>query len=181
MAPTAQARKSHFFARARHHKGIATLLCIQHPGVGSKFGGAWVDANHQVKQFSKLPVPGLQGLHFTGVLLLNDAIKNYFFTDEFKEENILYDTLTKAMSQGEEVYATEIDAKWFETGNPADFLTASEECLDGLKQKPRAPWAEYLSQLICRCSTREHLVENTRSELKQKMQAQLEKTLAGRE
>ncbi len=165
----------------QYHGGIATLLCIQHPGVGSKFGGAWLKDGEisRVTGFSKLPMPGHRGLHFVGLLLLSDRIEEYFFQDDSKEENILYDTLTKAMSKGEQVHAMEIEAKWFETGNPQDFLQATEECLQAIQALPPAPWAEYLRQLICRCSTRSYQIENDQPELKAQMVDRLSKLFSG--
>ncbi len=168
----------------QHHNGIATLLCIRHPEVGEKFGGVWLneklDQNTLVSCFSKKPVAGHRGLHFIGVLLLNDSIRNYFFSDDSKEENLLYDTLTKAMVEGEEVHAMEIQAQWFETGNPQDFLKASQECLQAIEAQPPSAWAEYLRQLICRCSVREYQIENDQPALKEKLIDRLAKLFAGK-
>jgi mannose-1-phosphate guanylyltransferase len=166
----------------RHHGGLATILCLPHPEVGGKFGGLWVQENQtQVQKFSKTPVANHRGLHFVGVMLLNDSIENYFFEDDSKEENILYDTLTKAMAAGEKAHAFEIKAQWFETGNPQDFLSATEACTQELSkpQTKRARWAENLGQIICRHSTNQYQIENTHPELEQRMIACLEKLKSG--
>jgi mannose-1-phosphate guanylyltransferase len=144
------------------HKGIATLLTIQHPEVGRKFGGAWLKDGTKIQCFSKTN-PGEQaprGLHFTGVLLLSDRVFQYF-KDQVEAENILYDTLTKAMAAGEDVHAFETKAEWFETGNPTDFMTATETCLDALIQnsKNHPYWQDYLMQTIRLYSRSQYMIE----------------------
>jgi mannose-1-phosphate guanylyltransferase len=145
------------------HKGIATLLTIQHPEVGGKFGGAWLNKEGtKIQCFSKKS-PGEQaprGLHFTGVLLLSERVFTYF-KDQIVDENILYDTLTKAMAAGEEVHAFETKAEWFETGNPGDFMAATESCLNSLiKNSGNHPyWQDYLMQTIRLYSKNQYLIE----------------------
>ena len=169
----------------RHHGGIATLLSLPHPEVGIKFGGLWLpessslDGRSKISQFSKTKIPGHRGLHFVGVMLLSDSIEKYFFADDSKEENILYDTLTLAMTKGESVHAFEIDAQWFETGNPHDFLSASEFCLKAIQATPLTAWAQYLRQLICRCGTHQFLVEKDVPLLETNMQLCVKKILSG--
>ena len=51
------------------------------------------------------------------------------------ESNILYDALTTALQNGDLVQAFPFDCTWFETGNPHDFLSASEKCFQFLAQK----------------------------------------------
>ncbi len=153
----------------RWHKGIATLLTMKHPEVGQKLGGAWVrseGATHgTVERFAKKDpgITGLTGLHFLGVLLLKESIFDYFKTpidDKIPEENILYDTLTSAIAAGEKVHSFEIQAQWFETGNPTDFIKASEWCLHQV-QTPGSPyWKEYLKQAVCLYGTNSYLIEN---------------------
>ena len=130
-------------------------MTIKHPEVGKKFGGLWLEdtaessqENTKVKCFSKTPIANCKGLHFVGIMILNDRIENYFFSDATKEENILYDTLTKAMAMGEEVHAFNIDAEWFETGNPEDFLAATKKCKNALSIPNRPRWADHLDQVI---------------------------------
>ncbi len=144
------------------HKGIATLLTIPHPEVGKKFGGAWLKDGTKIQMFSKTS-PGEKaprGLHFTGVLLLADRVFQYF-KDQIEVENILYDTLTKAMAAGEEVHAFETKAEWFETGNPADFMSATETCLDSLiaNSKNHPYWQDYLMQTIRLYSKNQYMLE----------------------
>ena len=141
----------------RWHGGIATLLTQNNPEVGTKYGGAWCEGD-QVKAFSKSPVAGLIGKHFLGVMILSDRIFHYC-NGPIKHENILYDILTKAMSKGEKVLSYDCDAQWFETGNPQDFVKASELCLEAIARQPRPAWAEYLLQVVRLHSTHATLIE----------------------
>jgi mannose-1-phosphate guanylyltransferase len=155
------------------HKGIATLLVIQHPDVGTKFGGAWVEHGTKVQKFSKTPIAQHQGYHFIGILFLSDRIKDYFLQDDTQEENILYDTLSKAMGVGEEVHVHEVKAQWFETGNPADFILATETCLASLEDTPQSPWVQHLSKIIKQHGQEKFVVEADKPELVKKIKAAL--------
>lgn len=156
----------------RFHRGIATLLCLEHPEVGHKFGGVWVKDSPVVTDFSKTAIPGCKGLHYTGILILSDRIK-HFFSHPLREENILYETLKSAMNQGEQVFAYECQAQWFETGNPTDFLSATRTCVDALAGSgasagaggSESGWVRSLRQVISRCSTEQMLIEKTDPEL----------------
>lgn len=152
----------------RWHKGIATLLTMKHPEVGQKFGGVWIRSDGtghaSVERFAKKDpgIIGLTGLHFLGVLLLKESIFDYFkpsHDGRIQEENILYDTLTTAIAAGEKVHAFEIQAQWFETGNPTDFIKASEWCLKEVQTPGQPYWKEYLKQAVCLYGTNSYLIE----------------------
>ncbi|WP_347355890.1 sugar phosphate nucleotidyltransferase [Bdellovibrio sp.] len=120
-------------ALAHHNsrQNIATLIVKDHPGVGTKFGGVWVDANNKVLGFGKTPVPGsVRAWHFVGVQILDEKILDFIQPDV--ESNILYDAVTVAISQGHSVEAVPFEGTWFETGNPQDFMEASRACLEFL-------------------------------------------------
>jgi mannose-1-phosphate guanylyltransferase len=144
------------------HKGIATLLTISYPEVGSKFGGVWLKDKSKVDCFSrKTPEDSsLRGLHYIGVILFSERVFSYF-KNPIQKENIFYDTLTQAMAAGEEVHAFETKAEWYEIGNPPDFLTATETCLDTLiKDSKKHPyWQDYLMQTIRLYSQNGYLLE----------------------
>lgn len=148
----------------KYHKGIATLLTVDHPEVGAKFGGAWVDSNQKVKCFSKKN-PGdsnLKGEHFVGVMILSDRVFKYF-KGQVQDENILYETLTAAIASFEEVYTYKCKAIWHETGNPKDFTEATEFCVTAVEkdQTKQEYWVNYLQQVM-RLSPRLHpVIENT--------------------
>lgn len=96
---------------------LATILCIEHPGVGTQFGGVWVNGNNEVKGFGKNPPEKhLSGLHFTGYMALSKEIINHIPADG--ESNILYGVLDKAIEKGFTVNVLRAEGFWFEVGNP---------------------------------------------------------------
>lgn len=113
-----------------HHKrsgALATILVMDHPGVGTQFGGVWADAQNKVLGFGKTAVPGSKkGWHFIGVQILSEKIFDYI--PMTGESNILYDAVTTGIQKGDLVQAYPFECSWFETGNPKDFLEASEKC-----------------------------------------------------
>jgi mannose-1-phosphate guanylyltransferase len=154
----------------KNNKPIATLLTMDHIEVGKKFGGAWTikddKGNSQVKEFSKNQIANLQGEHYLGVIILEERIAQYF-KSEIIEENILYETLTKAMQAGEKVLTYKIETKWFETGNPEDFLAATELCIDALKTRSENDpyWIQYLAQVMRWYSQGKVFIESGSDEL----------------
>jgi mannose-1-phosphate guanylyltransferase len=165
------ALKEHRWTRA-----IATLMVMPHPEVGKKFGGAWTKkGSQQVELFSKTsPSDEYEGHHFVGVMILSHRVFKYF-KQNVEEENILYETLTKAMQAGEKVVVQPMNCLWFETGNPNDFLEATSTLLPELErmksEKNSAYWKTYLSYIVRRYNLLESLVEEQDPQL----QAQLKK------
>jgi mannose-1-phosphate guanylyltransferase len=140
--------------------GIATLLTTSHPEVGKKFGGAWTVGNNEVQLFSKTkPGSNFQGHHFIGPMILNDRIFHYF-KNGHEVENILYETLTKAIASGEKVYVHSIECEWHETGNPSDFILATKLFTKLLREKPNHPASQFLTRTIQRFGTGKTLIEN---------------------
>src|SRR5690606_10538962 len=88
---------------------------------------------------------------FLGVMILKERVFG-FFNPTVTDENILYETLTKAMAAGEKVYTYDCKAEWFETGNPEDFLSATEVCINEIEKYPNeleAPvWVIHLLRTI---------------------------------
>lgn len=110
---------------------IATLIVMEHPGVGTQFGGVWTNADNQVLGFGKTPIPGsVKGWHFIGAQILSEKVLQYIPSEG--ESNIFYDVLTNAIQKGEKVQANPIKCSWFETGNPKDFLEATGVCIEYL-------------------------------------------------
>lgn len=130
-----------------HHKSsgaIATLLVIEHPEVGTKFGGVWVDGLNKVQGFGKEKVAtSVKGYHYIGVTIFSEKIFNYIKPGE---SNILYDAVTDAIKDGQTANAFNFPCTWFETGNEADFRTATHKCLDMLAQK--TPESKYLFNIV---------------------------------
>lgn len=119
------------------HNSLATLLVMEHPLVGSQFGGVWSSSHHRVLGFGKdraLFPNAHAGYHYIGLLILNDRIFSYLPEGE---SNILYDALQNAIHKGETVLAHVERFTWFETGNPQDFLLATSAALDLLAADDR--------------------------------------------
>lgn len=123
---------------------IATLLVMEHSQVGSKFGGVWVNNDSKVIGFGKQkPESAVKGYHYVGIAIFSEKIFNYI---KDGESNILYDGLTQAIQEGNTVKIVPISCLWFETGNEADFKSATHQCLDILGQKSNE--STYLKRLI---------------------------------
>jgi mannose-1-phosphate guanylyltransferase len=155
------------------HKGIATLLTMDHPGVGTQFGGAWTDeGSNEVKMFSKT-VPQsslpLKGHHYIGVMLLHPRVFD-FFKPQVEVENILYHTLTKAIEAGEKVRVFNAQCEWFETGNPKSFLEAASSCIEALEKTPDANWVQSLAQTLRVYGEGQLLIENQNPDLVKKIE-----------
>ncbi|MGE5086545.1 MAG: sugar phosphate nucleotidyltransferase [Bacillota bacterium] len=120
-----------------HHKStnaIATLLVMKHHGVGTQFGGVWTDQKNSIVGFGKTSVPGSsRAWHFVGVQILSEKIFNYL--PEQGVSNILMDGIMKALADGKIAQAFPFECSWFETGNPNDFLEATQHCLEILSGK----------------------------------------------
>lgn len=117
-------------ALAQHiqNGNLATIMVMDHPGVGTEFGGVWTDGDNNVLGFGKTPIPGaVKAWHFVGAQVLSKEVFQYI--PEVGESNILYDALTAGIREGLRVEAFPFDCTWFETGNPASFLEATEKCL----------------------------------------------------
>ncbi len=124
-----------------HHKktgALATLLVMEHPGVGSQFGGAWANTENNIRAFGKQGLePGDKGWHFVGIQILSEKIFDYIPAKG--ASNILYDVVTAAMADGHLAQVFPISCRWFETGNPTDFFLATQQCLDILSSSNETP------------------------------------------
>lgn len=140
-----------FMATAyQHHissRNLATLITMDHPEVGKKFGGVWCDQEHRVVQFSKKPVPETTGLHYTGYAFFSKRIFEYC-TKPAIEENLLYDILGRALAAKEKIYAFKTVANWFETGNPVDFIRATERMIALYEKNPTSELSRNLAKFL---------------------------------
>ncbi|MEN0059184.1 MAG: sugar phosphate nucleotidyltransferase [Bdellovibrio sp.] len=117
----------------RQSQALATLMVMEHPGVGSQFGGVWTSSDSRtVAGFGKTPPSAnTKGWHFVGVQILSDRVFKYIPASG--PSNILYDCLVQGIQNGERVEAFPFQCTWFETGNPQDFFAAEKECQNFLK------------------------------------------------
>jgi mannose-1-phosphate guanylyltransferase len=136
------------FAQHLSSGALSTLVTTSHPGVGTKFGGVWVNSANKVLGFGWQPLPGsIQAQHFIGYQILSRRIFKYLKDD--CDFNILYDGLTSAFQAGEEASSFPVDGVWFETGSLGDYLDATQKTLQLLSQGT-GPSAKFLKQLLVR-------------------------------
>ena len=142
------------------NRSLATILVMKHPLVGTQFGGVWADASGNVKGFGKKGSDfgaHVTGYHYIGLLLLNERVFKYLPDGE---SNILYDALKSAIDAGEKVRALVSSFTWFETGNPQDFLNASDEALH-LLANPGSEESACLKRICDRFWTPQTRLEQT--------------------
>lgn len=164
---------SNFLATAfEHHcknKNLATLITINHKEVGLSLGGAYVDEHNQVVRFSKKKIHGLTGLHYIGYIFLSRDIFKYF-SEELVEENLLYETLTKAMAVGERVYAFKTTGHWYETGNAKSFLHGTEKLIEQLKFNNNTEWAKAYVRFLQKHKPFSYVVEKLSPDYEKSLQ-----------
>jgi mannose-1-phosphate guanylyltransferase len=108
---------------------LATLVCMEHPEAGKKFGAIWCDGIH-VKEVGKSPNnPNLKPLHFIGMILLHPRLLDII--PQGVEANIFYDGILKCIDT-DRVEVFTIFTDWYETGNPADYFEATKLSLENL-------------------------------------------------
>lgn len=111
---------------------LATLITMAHPEAGKKFGAIWCDGN-TVRHIGKTTQDqSLKPWHYIGLIFLNKKVLSLIPTQA--ETNIFYDILIHELSSGS-VQTYNLDCRWFETGNPLDYLDASREVLKTLDSK----------------------------------------------
>ena len=121
-------------------KSLATLIVIQHPEAGHKFGGIWCDQNKFNRKFdrkvkhigkSSEKTSGLQAWHYIGLQILSpEALQ---LIESNKELNIFYDVLIHQLDR-KDVSIYPIKADWYETGNHADYQIAKSEILKNMNK-----------------------------------------------
>jgi mannose-1-phosphate guanylyltransferase len=108
---------------------LAIIVLTPHPKVGSLYNGVWLDEKNNVKGFSKTaPAKNTRGLHYTGVLLLNDEIFD-FIPD--KPCDIFHDVIKPLLDQ-EKVMGYEVPGLWYEGGSEKGYLEDTQKALTDL-------------------------------------------------
>ncbi|MBK7889753.1 MAG: NTP transferase domain-containing protein [Bdellovibrionales bacterium] len=114
-----------------HHQSgaIATLLTMDHPDAGTKFGAVWTDSSGAVHGFGRdgaLFSNGPHPKHYVGVIAIDASVLEKMPAGE---SNLLYDTLQNEIRSGASIRVFNEPLVWFETGNVADYLSATREIL----------------------------------------------------
>jgi mannose-1-phosphate guanylyltransferase len=122
-------------------KPMATLVVMDHPDVGTKFGGVWVDNEDRVLDIGKnKPINAVKGYHFTGFRILSDEVFKYLKA----EPSELFDGLRVAMKEGHQVHIYKTTGHFFETGNLKDYIDCTRQLLKFLNEKKYLKFLESL-------------------------------------
>ena len=115
-------------------KVLATLVVMDHPQAGLKFGALWSenDNDNKVKHIGKSAPQAhmktqLKPWHYIGVCILSWEVMSYIKPEI--EQNILYDVLFPYLDR---LQIYKIQSQWFETGNKEDLLIAAKTMLTSL-------------------------------------------------
>ncbi|MBC7370670.1 MAG: mannose-1-phosphate guanyltransferase [Bdellovibrionaceae bacterium] len=144
----------------KKNNAFCTLLTKDHPEVGTKFGGVWMNHKNEVRGFGKsAPTDdSIVAEHFIGVQILSEKVFGYI--PPSTPMNILYDTVVKAMAAGALVQRYKVDCHWYETGNAQDFLQATGETLKILSGSDAQDHARiHLQQTLDKYGTEASLLE----------------------
>jgi len=141
------------------NKAFCTILTMDYEGIGTKFGGVWLDQKQQVKGFGKTKPSDdcTSAEHYIGILILSGKIFEYL--PNGLPANILYDGVKKAIDDGHQVQRFKVNCHWYETGNPADFLKATESCLKILASKNETYEQSHLRRALERFSQEAPILE----------------------
>ena len=140
-------------------KALATLVVMEHSDVGQKFGGIWVDDRQRILSIGKTkPEAAIKGYHFIGVFIFSPRIFDYLTRGP---SHIFTDVLLPAIKLGEKVEIFNADVSWFETGNLADYMTATGQCLEILKSTSQE--SAFLKKVIAKHSPQSKLTGNVLS------------------
>lgn len=132
-------------------KPIATLVVMEHPDVGTKFGGVWVDGEDRVLDIGKVkPEGATKGYHFTGFRILSDEVFKYLPQGPSE----LFDALRLAMKDGHQVHIYKTKGHFFETGNIKDFVDCTRCVLQFLKE---GKYSKFLNSLFKKYSPKSTL------------------------
>ncbi len=117
---------------------LCTLLVCPLAGVGTRLPGVWMDNSGEIVNFGKTAMRAdTECLHYASYMILSKRIWDYIPEGS---SNILYDVVEPNISavSDEKAYGFRVDnMKWYETGNAAEYLAATRECLE-LMRSPSA-------------------------------------------
>lgn len=156
-------------AQLQHEKNnnLATLLVMAHPEAGKKFGAIWCNSERKPQHIGKhCSDASLTPWHYIGYIFLHPEVLDLIPAN--RESNILYDVLLHHLPR---VETFSISCRWYETGNGADYLLATEDCLERID----ATTLDFINQY-----DKSRLVKNTEGISLLSNAAQVdEKTLCG--
>lgn len=141
------------------NNNIATLIGMDYPGVGTKFGGIWTNNQNLILGFGKNSIlNSTHSYHFPGIQIYSKEIFNFLFSD--RECNLLYDGVASAIKHGHRAEVYSVEGEWFETGNLVDYLDATEKCLKILSNSSH-PSHNWLKRILDKYSKGHSLYTNS--------------------
>lgn len=111
------------------NQNLATLVVMQHPEAGKKFGAIWCKDSSVQHIGKECADSSLKPWHYIGMIFLNKRILPLIPQDQ--EVNVFYDFLIHHL-ESERVEICKLDCRWFETGNPTDYFQATQYLLKNL-------------------------------------------------
>ncbi len=123
-----------------HHEQqpMATMVVMQHPEAGKKYGAVWVNEKHEVVSIGKTkPSVTCKPMHFVGVHFIEESVFKYIPDGPC---DINKDVYMKAIETGEKVLAYEKNGIWLDCGNVEDYLHATEQILKLLPKLQHQPF-----------------------------------------
>ncbi|OQW54623.1 MAG: hypothetical protein A4S09_05560 [Proteobacteria bacterium SG_bin7] len=122
---------------------LAVIVLVRHEKVGTLYNGVWLDDKNLVRGFAKTS-PGntksLRGLHYTGVILLNDEVFPMIPTHPC---DIFRDVLKPAIDRGEKVFGYEVPGLWYEGGSEKGYLEDTHSALRDLQSVTKKSLIEF--------------------------------------
>lgn len=153
------------------NNNLATLIVMKHDEAGKKFGAIWCDQNNKVKNImiakTKPEQQNLEPWHYIGIIFLNKKILELI--PDNTESNIFYDVLIKELNNNS-VETYNLSCRWYETGNPADYLSATKNVLNSLDDKTLDFINRYDPSRIVKNDSGLSLISNSISVDEQKLQ-----------
>ena len=117
----------------QQEQALATLLTCEHPGVGTKFGGVWINEQNHILDIGKqAPNEQAKALHYTGYMILNKKVFDYVPDQDVS--HIFMDILLPAIASSEKIIAHQEAISWYETGDLENYHRASESLYKALQQ-----------------------------------------------
>jgi mannose-1-phosphate guanylyltransferase len=117
-----------------NNKNLATLIVMKHPEAGKKFGAVWSDGVRVETIMTANTSPenkSLRPWHYIGALFISPEVVSRI--PDHQELNIFYDVLIKELPK-HRVEIVPIECEWFETGNPKDYMLATQAVLERLDE-----------------------------------------------
>lgn len=115
----------------RSEKNMATLVVMQHPEAGKKFGAIWCEEGRVVHIGKAAANERQKPLHYIGIIFLHKKVLELI--PDNKETNIFYDILINELHH-KKVGVHQVSCRWYETGNAADYFNATEDQLSKLDE-----------------------------------------------